>query len=368
MTDARNRQGISALSIAWLGLLAAVTAGSTYVVLAQRAPSPGVDPSTGVTLAIPAPDTGDTGDTANAGAAGSSGQATAGADSSEGSGVGSGVGLAAGPGGDGTATGGDVPPASPALRPSQAALANAVDPPAWRRYASVYQSTRSQPRIAVVLTGLGFSSDATETAIEDLPPSVTLSFTPYAEKLSQWIALARGRGHEVMLDLPMEPASFPIDDPGPQALLTRVSALENQQRLRWVIGRAQGYVGLAATMGSRFTSSEPHLKPVLEEIKDQGLMFLDNRESESSAVARVATDLDLPHAVNDRTLDEGDVGPLTIDARLAQIERVAQSDGASIAIARPYPATLERLQAWVKTLEAKGIELVPITVLAQHGG
>jgi polysaccharide deacetylase 2 family uncharacterized protein YibQ len=219
-----------------------------------------------------------------------------------------------------------------------------------------------------VLTGLGFSSRATEMAIKDLPPGVTLSFTPYAEKLPQWIALARGKGHEVMLDLPMEPVSYPIDDPGPQALLTRLSELENQQRLRWVIGRAQGYVGLTATMGSRFTGSEPHLKPVLQEIKNRGLMFLDNRESETSVVARVATALDLPHAVNDRTLDEGDVGRLTIDARLAQIERAALSEGASIAIGRPIPATLDRLREWIQTLEAKGFELVPITVLAQHGG
>jgi hypothetical protein len=64
-------------------------------------------------------------------------------------------------------------------------------------------------------------------------------------------------------------------------------------------------------------------------------------------------------------LDEGDVGQLTIDARLAQIERMALSDGASIAIGRPYPATLARLREWIKTLESRGFELVPITVLAQ---
>ena len=164
----------------------------------------------------------------------------------------------------------------------------------------------------------------------------------------------------------MEPVTYPDDDPGPRALLTQLDELQNQERLRWVIGRARGYVGLAATMGSRFTSSEPHLKPVLQEIKDQGLMFLDNQASSSSVAARVARDIDLPHAVNDRTLDEGDVGHLTIDARLAQVERVALSDGASVAIGRPYPATLERLREWVKTLESKGFELVPITVLAQH--
>ena len=127
-------------------------------------------------------------------------------------------------------------------------------------------------------------------------------------------------------------------------------------------------VGLAVTMGSRFTGSEPHLKPVLQEIKDQGLMFLDNRANESNVATRLAQDLVLPYAVNNRTLDEGDAGHLTIDARLAQIERVALSDGSSVAMGRPHPATLERLREWIRTLESRGFSLVPITALAQNGG
>ncbi len=338
MTEGSHRPGITPLTIAWLALLAVVTAGSTYVLLARQASTPGSSRPLGLTLAIPSPE-------------GGGSRVESAGDSEESP--------------DQAAFGADDLPASPTLAPTQVALANDSDLPAWRRYASVYQATTEQPQIAVVLTGLGFSSRATETAIEDLPPGVTLSFTPYAPKLPQWIALARGNGHEVMLDLPMEPVTYPDDDPGPRALLTQLDELQNNQRLRWVIGRAEGYVGLAATMGSRFTGSEPHLKPVLQEIKDQGLMFLDNQSSEASVVARVAQDLGLPHAVNDRTLDEGDVGHLTIDARLAQIERLALSDGASIAIGRPYPATLERLREWIKTLESRGFELVPITVLAQ---
>ena len=335
MTEGSYRTGITPLTIAWLALLAVTTAGSTYVLLARQAPNG----PPGLTLAIPSLERAGSGIEPAGDAADSPDQAGA--------------------------LGGEDPPASPALAPTQAALAKDSDLPAWRRYASVYQATTEQPRIAIVLTGLGFSSRATETAIEDLPPSVTLSFTPYVQKLPKWIAMARGNGHEVMLDLPMEPATYPDDDPGPQALMTQLDERQNQQRLRWVIGRAEGYVGLAATMGSRFTGSEPHLKPILREIKAQGLMFLDNRSSEASVVARVAQDLGLPHAVNNRTLDEGDVGQLTIDARLAQIERMALRNGASIAIARPYPATLERLREWVKTLESRGFELVPITVLAQ---
>ena len=354
MSEDSHRQGVTPLTLAWLALLAVVTAGSTYVLLAQQTSAPDADPAFGVTLAIVSAD-----ENGRAAASVPPGQAPADHDD------------AAADGGAVTASAepvpiADGPPASPTLAPTQVALAKDSDLPAWRRYASVYQATTEQPRIAVVLTGLGFSNRATEAAIQDLPPGVTLSFTPYAQKLPQWIALARGNGHEVMLDLPMEPVTYPDDDPGPQALLTQLDDQQNQERLRWVIGRAQGYVGLAATMGSRFTSSEPHLKPVLQAIKDRGLMFLDNRTSGSSVVARVARDIDLPHAVNNRTLDEGDVGLLTIDARLAEVERVALSAGASVAIGRPYPATLERLREWVKTLESKGFELVPITVLAQH--
>jgi len=355
MSDDGHRQGVTPLTLAWLALLAVVTAGSTYVLLAQRTSAPVALSPPGVSLAIVGADE-------NGRAGAPDGPSQDAPDDKDAAVDGTAATASAEP-----ASPANEPPASPILPPKQAALAKDSDPPAWRRYASIYQATTEQPRIAVVLTGLGFSSRATEAAIEDLPAGVTLSFTPYAQKLPQWIAMARGAGHEVMLDLPMEPVTYPDDDPGPRALLTQLDELQNQERLRWVIGRAQGYVGLAATMGSRFTTSEPHLKPVLQEIKDQGLMFLDNQASSNSVVGRVARDIDLPHAVNDRTLDEGDVGHLTIDARLAQVERAALSDGASVAIGRPYPATLERLQEWVKTLDSKGFELVPITVLAQHG-
>ncbi len=339
MTEASHRPGITPLTVAWLSLLAVVTAGSTYLVLARQAPAP--DEPAGLTLVLPAPD-------AESGGVALAGEAPT---------------LPETP--DPAAFQSQEPPASPVLAPTQVALAEGADLPAWRRYASVYQATTERPRIAVVLTGLGFSSQATEAAIDDLPPGVTLSFTPYVRKLPQWIARARGNGHEVMLDLPMEPITYPDDDPGPRALLTQLDEVENRQRLQWVIGRAEGFVGLVANMGSRFTGSEPHLKPVLQEIKSQGLMFVDNRSSEDSRVAAVAQDLGLPHAINNRTLDEGDVGRLTIDARLAQIERMALNEGASVAIGRPYPATLERLGEWVETLDARGFELVPITVLAQ---
>ena len=69
-----------------------------------------------------------------------------------------------------------------------------------------------------------------------MPGAITLAFSSHARDLQQWIDLARAAGHEVMLDLPMEPVNYPAIDPGPQALLTTLPSAENVARLKWHLG------------------------------------------------------------------------------------------------------------------------------------
>jgi hypothetical protein len=223
-----------------------------------------------------------------------------------------------------------------------------------------------RPRIAVVLTGLGLSDSATEAAINKLPPAVTLSFSPYARGLERWIALARSRGHEVMLDLPMEPATFPNEDPGPQGLLIKLSPEENLDRLDWVLSRGSAYVGVAGALGSRFTASRSAMEPILQDVKARGLIFLDRRTTEESVIPAVAAELDLPRAINNRSIDERQASRVAIDARLAQIERIALTDGYAVAMAQPYPVTLDRLADWATELTARGFVIAPISALADQ--
>ena len=247
--------------------------------------------------------------------------------------------------------------------PQQAALTDG-GVPAWQRFGNTVTVPASQPRIAVVITGLGLSAAATEAAIRQLPAGITLSFSPYARQLNQWIALARVNGHEVMLDLPMEPASYPDDDPGPHALLTGLDTDQNLERLDWVLHRANSYVGVAAYMGSRFTASETHLRPVLEELHERGLMFLDNQSNAQTVSGRLASRLGLPFVINNRAIDRAQASRVAINSRLTEIERIAQEQGQSVAVAQPYPVTIERLRDWAQNLESRGFALVPITAVA----
>src|SRR3546814_16187840 len=94
-----------------------------------------------------------------------------------------------------------------------------------------------------------------------------------------------------MLDLPMEPTTFPNEDPGPQALLTSLAPQDTLDRLDWVLARGSAYVGLAGSLGSRFTASREAVEPILREVQERGLMFLERRTPEASLVAVLAGEI-----------------------------------------------------------------------------
>ena len=113
------------------------------------------------------------------------------------------------------------------------------------------------PRIALIVGGLGVSGNITGDAITKLPGAVTLGSVPYGGDAPALVARARKSGHEVLLEVPMEPFDYPDNDPGPQTLLTSLTPQQDIDRLYWLMSRFQGYVGLTNTMGARFTASEP---------------------------------------------------------------------------------------------------------------
>ena len=150
------------------------------------------------------------------------------------------------------------------------------------------------PRIAIVISGLGIGAAATGNAISKLPPSVTLAFAPYGTDMPRWAGRARTKGHELLLQLPMEPADYPDNDPGPQTLAGALTTEQNLDRLHWLPSRLQGYVGVMNLMGARFTANEAALSPILRDVAKRGLLYLDDGTAPKSVAAQIADFIQAP--------------------------------------------------------------------------
>ncbi|MGV8997260.1 MAG: divergent polysaccharide deacetylase family protein [Parvibaculaceae bacterium] len=236
---------------------------------------------------------------------------------------------------------------------------------AWQVYARPAPSAiGKKPRIALVVSGLGISESATEHAIKTLPAEVTLSFAPYGSNLQSWITRARNAGHEVLLELPMEPFGFPQNDPGPYTLLTSLSAADNVARLEWLLSRFTGYAGVMNYQGARFTSTPSALSPVLSAIKSRGLMYIDNGASNRSLAAKISGEIALPAAAATRNIDPVQSNDV-MTGSFAALETTAKSDNIAIGVASGFPVTVDAVAEWAQTLRDKGFVLVPVSSAAR---
>jgi polysaccharide deacetylase 2 family uncharacterized protein YibQ len=217
-------------------------------------------------------------------------------------------------------------------------------------------------KIAIVVSGLGLSAAATRAALDALPAGVTLGFAPYARDVSEWAAQARGRGHGILLEVPMEPFDFPDSDPGPHTLRSGQDEDANIQRLDWALSRFTGYAGVTNLLGQRFLSDSGALAPALTFLNRRGLYFFDNGAASQSVTPMVASQVGIPLAQSSETLDTIQTA-LEIDRRLSDLETRARANGSAVGSAFLYPVSIARIAAWAKGLQSRGFALVPVSAI-----
>lgn len=226
-------------------------------------------------------------------------------------------------------------------------------------YARPFRSN-GKPRVALIVGGLGLNAVTTRAAIERLPAEVTLSFVPYADSLQSWIDQARAQGHEVLIEMPMEPSGYPDNDPGPYTLLASGGADDVTAKMNWLLGRATGYFGVTNYLGDRFMASDAGMNAFLGVLRQRGVAFLDDGSAgrRPGAWARASAD---------RVVDQTQ-SPAAIMAQLNAIEALAKARGSAMGAGFSYPVTVEAAARWAEGLDARGLQLAPASAMTQRPG
>jgi polysaccharide deacetylase 2 family uncharacterized protein YibQ len=220
-----------------------------------------------------------------------------------------------------------------------------------------------KPMIAIVIDDMGVDLKRSVRAL-DLPSSVTMSYLPYSLKIADQVKSAKGKGHEVILHMPMQ-AENPKEDPGPDHLSVDMSPEQLEKNIAAALSAFQGYDGVNNHMGSRFTAYKPGLDVFMDDLAKRNVFFLDSRTAPQTIAEKVAREHHLPATHRDVFLDHEETDEFAA-AALAHTEEFARRTGSVIAIGHPKDVTLAALKKWLPTLEARGFEVVPLSEVVKY--
>jgi uncharacterized protein len=229
---------------------------------------------------------------------------------------------------------------------------------AYARHVPMGVIHSDSPKIVIILGGMGLNEKLTSSAIKDLPADVSFAFAPYGDKLQAQVDKARAQGHEVLLQLPLEPVGYPANNPGPKTLLTDADPEDNRDSLYWHMSRFTGYTGIVTYMGGRFLSSQPATKNLLLEMRKRGLLFFEDGSLALSASEDAAKSLQY-QVRRGQTVIDADANAESINSALNLLEEEARNNGVAIGTGSGLDITIKTLSEWTKSAAERGVILVP---------
>lgn len=216
------------------------------------------------------------------------------------------------------------------------------------------------PKVSIILDDVGYDKRiALDFLSLDAPITVSIfPFSPYRKTIA---SVARTKGRDVMLHLPMEPQEYPEVNPGEGVLLTSMDRDRLLAQLEEDLEAIPYIVGVNNHMGSKFTKDPERMTYVFERLKEKGLFFVDSRTTTKTCSRKVARRMKLRFAERQVFLDHLEEASF-IRAQIKQLVSIARSRGSAIGIIHPHRLTYRIIKEALPSLK-KDVEIVPVSYL-----
>lgn len=221
-------------------------------------------------------------------------------------------------------------------------------------------------RIGIILDDFGVNRHNVERCL-GLPPEVAFAVIPHLPQSARIARAAHERGFDVFLHQPMEPHTFPRDNPGKYGIYLWQSTEEIVAILHAnILSLGVSVAGVNNHMGSRATEDTRVMGDFFDAFP-HSMIFLDSRTSEKSVAYDEAKTRGIVAIKNNVFLDHR---PDTESVRreFDVLVNMARSRGFAVAIGHAaQDVTITVLEERLPALSDAGVRLVRLTDLARGG-
>ncbi|MEW6333126.1 MAG: divergent polysaccharide deacetylase family protein [Thermodesulfobacteriota bacterium] len=219
----------------------------------------------------------------------------------------------------------------------------------------------NRPRsIAVIIDDIGYDLQVVRQLARIEAP-LAFAILPHAPHAAEAARVLHGAGKEILLHMPMEPRSYPSENPGGGALFTHMGEAEIRMKVGEAVAAVPNIVAVNNHMGSRFMEDETRLRVVMKELAKRGLFFVDSRTTPHSRARAAAAGEGVRLLERDVFLDHSP-GFAAALANLTDPPRPAPGTGKPLVmIGHPHPDTVRALREAALLWQRQGAGVIPLS-------
>ncbi|HPR18026.1 MAG TPA: divergent polysaccharide deacetylase family protein [Candidatus Cloacimonadota bacterium] len=234
-------------------------------------------------------------------------------------------------------------------------------------YQKSAETQKPKTKLAIVVDDFGIHNDKILEKFCSLDKNITFAILPEQKYSETVMTKAAEFGHETIIHIPMEPVSYPKNNPGNEAIFVHLSQKEIIKRLEKFIKQLPLCIGASNHMGSLVTTDESVMRTVLSVLKEHNLFFIDSRTSTTSIAYDLAKEMIIPTFESSLFLDTPDISDKTMNSKISILKNMFKTHDKILVIT--HCATEERyqyLKKFVEKISQYDIELIPLSQLFQN--
>ncbi len=221
--------------------------------------------------------------------------------------------------------------------------------------------------MAIVIDDFGNNGAGTEEMMNlDIP--LTAAIMPFGESASMDARLAKEKGKEVIIHMPMEPEVGRESWLGKTPILATLSNEEVEKRTRNAMDILKEATGMNNHMGSRVMQNERIVNIILDLLKEKNMFFLDSKTTQKSVAEKLAKDKSIDFYERDIFLDHISTQS-NVEKQMEEAIKVSKTKGYVIVIghvgAQGGKITVKGINNKISRVKSENIELVTLSQLRE---